>query len=313
MSLYPVAPLLQEFDLEVSEIHTLNVRTYGNPRGIPVVYLHGGPGGGTKPENTKYFDSNSYYIVLFDQRGCGKSKPFADLRENTTWDLVADIEKIRRKLNIATWYVFGGSWGSTLSLAYGIRHPEACRGFILRGIFLGTEPEIRHLYIDGTSRQFPENFEIFLQPVDGKTENIIERYYSLLTSEDKEVRLRAAKAWSQWEGAVSRLLPNPKSVEEMGEDSFADAFARIECHYFRNNCFFESPNYLLDNISKITHLPCHIVHGRYDLVCAPEIGWKLHKAWRGSTLEFIPDAGHSSEEPGTALALTAAMDSFISK
>jgi proline iminopeptidase len=308
MNLFPVAPLHQEFDLKVSELHTVKVRTYGNPNGIPVVYLHGGPGGGTKPENTKYFDSDKFFVVLFDQRGCGDSKPFAELSENTTWDLVADIEQIRRKLSIKTWFVFGGSWGSTLSLAYGIRHPESCRGFILRGVFLGTEPEIKHLYVDGTSRQFPENFEIFLQPVDGKTDNIIERYYSLLTSEDKAVRQRAAKAWSQWEGAVSRLLPNLKSINEMGEDSFADAFARIECHYFRNKCFFETPNYLLENLSRITHLPCHIVHGRYDLVCAPEIGWKLHKAWPGSTLEFVADAGHSSEEPGTALALMAAMN-----
>lgn len=308
MPLFPVAPLHQEFDFKVSDIHTLKVRTYGNPKGIPVVYLHGGPGGGTKPENTKYFDSEKFFVVLFDQRGCGDSKPFADLRENTTWDLVADIELIRRKLNIKTWFVFGGSWGSTLSIAYGIRHPESCRGFILRGIFLGTDSEIKHLYVDGASRQFPEIFENFLQPVGGKTDNIIERYYSQLTSEDKTVRQRAAKAWSQWEGAVSRLLPNPKSVAEMGEDAFADAFARIECHFFRNHCFFESQNYLLDNLAKITHLPCHIVHGRYDLVCAPEIGWKLHKAWPGSTLEFVPDAGHSSEEPGTAHALMAAMN-----
>lgn len=308
MPLFPVARLHQEFDLKVSDIHTLKVRTYGNPKGIPVVYLHGGPGGGTKPENTKYFDSEKFFVVLFDQRGCGDSKPFADLRENTTWDLVADIELIRRKLNIKTWFVFGGSWGSTLSIAYGSRHPDSCRGFVLRGIFLGTDSEIKHLYVDGASRQFPEIFEIFLQPVGGKTDNIIERYYSQLTSEDKSVRQRAAKAWSQWEGAVSRLLPNPKSVAEMGEDAFADAFARIECHFFRNHCFFESQNYLLDNLAKITHLPCHIVHGRYDLVCAPEIGWKLHKAWPGSTLEFVPDAGHSSEEPGTAHALMAAMN-----
>jgi len=305
---YDVIPPFDAFDLPVSSIHSIKVKRYGNPDGIPVVYLHGGPGGGTSDDDAVYFNPERYHVVMFDQRGAGQSKPFADLRENTTWDLVADIEKIRGRLNISSWIVFGGSWGSTLALSYGVTHPDKCKAFVLRGIFLGTDAEIDHFYVSGTRKHFPELHEDFLAPIKGKTDNVIGDYYKLLTSDNATVRLEAAKAWSIWEGRVARLVTDPAGWERFAADDFATAFARIECHYFINRCFFKTPNFLIDEISKIRHLPAFIVHGRYDAICSPDIAWRLHKGWPGSRLTYIADAGHSSKEPGTRAALVGEMD-----
>lgn len=312
-SVYPEIAAFDTFELTVSEIHTIHVERYGNPDGNPIIFVHGGPGGGARPKDAQFFDPKINHIVLFDQRGCGKSKPFAELRENDTWSLVSDMESIREHLKIDRWGVFGGSWGSTLGLTYAITHPERVQWLVLRGIFLGTQREIEHLYVDGASRFFPEPFDQFLGVLEeAERADIIASYYKRLCSEDQSIREEAAIAWSQWEGSLLKLIPESKIVEEMGDITFAEAFARIECHYFMNACFFESTDYLLHNVHRIKNIPGTIVHGRYDVVCAPESAWALHKAWPQSTLEFVADAGHSSSESGVTHKLLEAVDKFTS-
>jgi len=309
--LYPEIKAFNTFELSVTEIHTIHIEQYGNPEGQPVIFLHGGPGGGINPSNAQFFDPKKFHIILFDQRGCGQSKPFAELKENDTWSLVGDIDSIRKHLNIDKLAVFGGSWGSTLALAYAITHPDKVDWLVLRGIFLGTNREIKHLYVDGASRFFPEEFEKFLAPLDeSERDDIIGNYYKKLCSDDKGVRQTAAKAWSQWEGSILKLIPDVELIEEMGGDKFAEAFARIECHYFRNSCFFEATDYILHNVHRIKHIPGIIIHGRYDVVCAMESAWQLHKAWPQSTLKIIDNAGHSSAEPGIRNELLAAVQHF---
>jgi proline iminopeptidase len=310
--LYPPIQPYRTGTIAVSELHTLYFEEVGNPRGKPVVFLHGGPGGGINPSYRQYFDPQRWRVILFDQRGCGKSTPYAELRENTTWDLVGDIEKIREHLGIDKWVVFGGSWGSTLSLAYGQTHPERCVGFILRGIFLLRRKELLWFYQEGTSNIFPDLWEEYLKPIPSEERHdLIAAYYKRLTSDDARVRLEAAKAWSIWEGSTSKLYIDPNARNNFGSDRFAEAFARIECHYFVNQGFFERENQLLENIDRIRHIPATIVQGRYDIVCPTVSAWELHRAWSEAELIIVPDAGHSMTEPGIRDALIAAIDRFV--
>ena len=310
--LYPPISPYKEGDLKVSDLHTVHFECCGNPEGLPVVFLHGGPGGGISEDYRQYFDPKKWNVILFDQRGCGKSKPFAELKENTTWDLVSDIEKIREELGIEKWVVFGGSWGSTLSLAYGTSHPERCLGFILRGIFLLRDKEIQWFYQEGCSKIYPDAWEKYIAPIpEEERHDYVTSFYKRLTNEDPKVRLEAARAWSVWEASTSKLTPSEEQILSFGEDKFAEAFARIECHYFINKGFLKTPNYLIDNVEKIRHLPCHIVQGRYDVVCPAESAWELHRAWPESNLHIIQDAGHSLSESGIRSKIIEITDSFL--
>ncbi|WP_339859865.1 prolyl aminopeptidase [Pseudohongiella acticola] len=297
--LYPaIEPFATGF-LPVSNRHTLYFEQVGNPEGKPVVFLHGGPGGGVMPDYRRYFDPDKWHIVLFDQRGCGRSTPFADIDENTTWDLVADIERIRQHLGLPRWAVFGGSWGSTLALSYAITHPDMCTELFLRGIFLLRKKEIDWFYQEGCSKLFPDLWQTYLEVIpEVERADMVSAYYRRLTSQDPEVRQRAAKAWSIWEGSTSKLIFDPGAASKFGNDTFADAFARIECHYFTNKGFFPEDNYLLNNVSAIKDIPTVIVHGRYDVICPVENAWQLHRALPGSELHIVADAGHSLSEPG---------------
>jgi proline iminopeptidase len=312
--LYPITQPYKVGTLKVSDLHTLAYEQVGNPKGIPVIFLHGGPGGGIKDSYRCFFDPKKWNVILFDQRGCGNSTPHSELSENTTWDLVADIEKLREHLKIASWYVFGGSWGSTLALSYGITHPQKCLGFILRGIFLLRKREIEWFYQEGASRIFPDMWEKYLAviPPDERGD-LVRAYHKRLTHENKSIRLAAAKAWSIWEASTSKLIMDPNLVNSFEDDETADAFARIECHYFINNGFFSSDNYLLDNAHKIKHLPVTIVQGRYDVVCPAESAWDLHKQLPQSKLILVPDAGHSAMEEKIAAELVRATDDFASR
>lgn len=295
--------------LKVSDIHTLYWEECGNPAGVPVVFVHGGPGGGVSPDHRRFFDPKFYRIILFDQRGAGQSTPCAELRENTTWDLVADIETLRKMLNIEKWIVFGGSWGSTLALTYAIKHSEKVTALILRGIFLCRPSEIKWYYQEGASNIFPDIWEEYLKPIPvNERADLVAAYYTRLTHSDYNTRLEAAKAWSKWEAATSRLYLDPKAVDEFDDPDYALSFARIECHYFINNAFYDSDNWILENIEKIRHLPCWIVQGRYDVVCPARSAWDLHKAWPEANFTIVADAGHAANEPGTRSALINATE-----
>jgi proline iminopeptidase len=309
--LYPPLTPYATHQLAVSSLHELYVEESGNPAGVPVVFIHGGPGGGCEPWYRQFFDPARYRIVLFDQRGCGRSRPHAELRENTTWDLVEDIERIRRHLGVDRWVVFGGSWGSTLGLAYAQTHPQAVKALILRGIFLLRQAEIRWFYQEGASWMFPDAWAHYLDVIpDAERGDLVAAYYQRLTSDNPQVRRTAARAWSVWEGTTSKLLPSPGAASRFGEDRFAEAFARIECHYFQHRGFFERDDQLLANIDRIRHLPAVIVQGRYDVVCPMKSAWELHQAWPEAEFNIIPDAGHAASEPGTLAALVKAADRF---
>lgn len=313
-SFFPEIEPYRTFRLPVSPVHELYVEEVGNPDGEPVVFLHGGPGGGIGPKNRQLFDPQHYRIILFDQRGAGQSTPHACLEANTTWDLVADIETIRRELNIEQWLVFGGSWGSTLGLAYAQTHPEAVSGLILRGIFLCRPEEIRWFYQEGCSWIYPDVWEKFLKPVPvEERDDMVNAYYRLLTHPDEAIRLDAARAWSGWEGSALKLIPNEEVISLFEEAHKALAMARIECHYFVNNSFFDGPNHLLEKVDRIRHIPSWIVHGRYDVVCPVRSAWDLHKALPESELKIIPDAGHAYDEPGILDALISATEAFKTK
>ncbi len=310
-TLYPAIAPYQTGMLPVSELHTLYYEQSGNPNGKPVVFLHGGPGGGTIPEYRQYFDPSHWRIILFDQRGAGNSTPHAELRENTTWDLVSDIEKLRSHLGIDQWIVFGGSWGSTLALAYAQTHSDRCLGLILRGIFLLRRKEILWFYQEGASWIFPDAWESYLAPIpEAEREDLVSAYYKRLTSDDAGIRQCAAKAWSVWEASTSRLLVDPDLQDRFEEDAFAEAFARIECHYFTNRGFFEVDDQLLKGCDRIRHLPIVIIQGRYDVVCPMASAWDLHKALPDAELIVVPDAGHSMMEAGILSALIEATDKF---
>jgi len=294
--LYPPIEPYREGTLKVSDLHTIHFEESGNPHLKPLVVLHGGPGGGCPPFYRQYFDPNRWRVVMFDQRGCGRSTPHAELRENTTWDLVNDIEKLRAHLNIEQWVVFGGSWGSTLSLAYSQTYPERCRGLILRGIFLLRQKELRWFYQEGASYLFPDAWEDYVRPIPPpERHDMLAAYYKRLTSSELQTRLEAARAWSIWEATTSRLFVDPGLKQIFGESQFADAFARIECHYFINKGFLEQEEQLLLNVDRIRHIPTVIVQGRYDVVCPIVSAWELHCAWPEAEFIVVPDAWKLAE------------------
>ncbi len=309
--LYPPIKPYNQGKLKVSELHTVHYEESGNPQGKPVIFLHGGPGGGIAPMYRQYFDPQQWRIVIFAQRGCGQSTPYAELRENTTWDLVSDIEKLRQHLNIDRWVVFGGSWGSTLALAYSQTYPDSCKGLILRGIFMLRPSEIRWFYQEGASNIYPDAWQEYVKPIPlAERDDLLSAFYKRLTSEDAQIRLEAARAWSVWEASTSKLIPSQASKVSFGRAEFAEAFARIECHYFVNKGFLKSENQLLDNVDRIRHLPGVIVQGRYDVVCPMITAWELHQVWLEAEFIVIADAGHSVSEPGIKDALIRAGDRF---
>jgi proline iminopeptidase len=310
-TLYPPVEPYDTGTLRVSPVHTLYYEQCGNPEGQPVVFLHGGPGGGVVPDYRRYFDPASYRVVLFDQRGSGRSTPHAGLEENTTWKLVEDIETLRARLGVENWHVFGGSWGSTLALAYAETHPDRVRSLTLRGIFLCRPKEIRWFYQEGANWIFPDVWEQYEQVIPAEERgDFVSAYHRRLTSEDEATRVEAARAWSVWEGSTSKLLFDYSMIEKFDDPTFALAFARIECHYFMNNAFFPTENYLIEQVGKIRHIPAVIVQGRYDVVCPARSAWELHRAWPEADLRIVPDAGHSAAEPGITHELVSATDRF---
>lgn len=312
-TLYPDIEPYSTGELKVSDVHTIYWEQSGNPDGHPVVFLHGGPGGGTSPKNRKFFDPDFYRIILFDQRGSGKSTPHACLVENTTWDLVQDIEKLREHLDIPSWQVFGGSWGSTLALAYSQSHPDKVTGIVLRGIFMLRKKELDWFYEGGAAAIFPDAWEPFKDHIpENERGSFINAYWKRLNSDNKEIQYAAAKEWTKWEMMTAHLLPNEETIKRGDDDEFSLAFARIENHYFVNKGFFPCDSHLLDNIDKIRHIHTIIVQGRYDVCCPMMSAWDLHKAWPESELRVIPDAGHSANEPGVAAELVAANEKLKS-
>ena len=310
-TLYPPIEPYDTGMLPVSPVHTLYYEQSGNPDGTPVVFLHGGPGGGTKADYRQYFDPQAYRIVLFDQRGSGQSTPHANLEDNTTWHLVDDIERLREHLGIDTWVVFGGSWGSTLALAYAETHPNTCRALVLRGIFLCRRKELIWFYQQGADAIYPDLFEKYIAEIpEAERDDVIEAYYRRLTSDDEAVRLSAARAWSVWEGSTSKLISDPDAIARFDEPHLALSLARIECHYFVNKAFFDTDNWLIENVDRIRHIPAVIVQGRYDVVCPIMSAWDLHRAWPEAEFHVIPDAGHAVSEPGIVSALLDATDRF---
>ncbi|MFV8752858.1 prolyl aminopeptidase [Nannocystaceae bacterium ST9] len=311
---YPEIEAHQSGRLKVSDVHEIYWEVSGNPEGKPVVFVHGGPGGGTDPKQRRFFDPAAYRIVLFDQRGCGKSTPHAELDDNTTWSLIADMEKLRALLGIDRWQVFGGSWGSTLALAYAQKHPERVSELVLRGIFLLRRKELEWFYQQGASALFPDAWEKYLAPIpEPERGDMMAAYYRRLTSPDRATRVRAAQAWSIWEAATSFLIQRPEHIDHAGEDEFSLAFARIECHYFVNRGFFEVDDQLLRDVDRIRHIPTVIAQGRYDVVCPMMSAWDLHRAWPEAELHVVPDAGHSGYEPGLVDRLIRATDQFRPK
>ncbi|MBL7002890.1 MAG: prolyl aminopeptidase [Gammaproteobacteria bacterium] len=307
IDLFPVIKPFAKHRIEVDTVHTLHVEECGTAGKIPVVFLHGGPGGGCYPDHRRYFDPQRYHIILFDQRGCGQSTPHAILDNNTTWDLVSDLELIRNKLNIEQWVVFGGSWGSTLALAYAQKHPENILRLVLRGIFLCRKQDIDWFYQSGTSRLFPEAWGEYLKPItDNERHQMVEAYYKRLTSDNELVRMAAAKAWSLWEASTATFKQSKSLQESFSNPYFALSFARIECHYFINGCFFEE-NELLNNMDKIANIDGYIVHGRYDAICPVDQATALKNAWPKAQLSIIEDAGHALSEPGITQRLLTIM------
>lgn len=309
--LYPeIQPFSQEM-LQVSSLHRIYLEQSGNPEGKPVILLHGGPGGGSTPTLRRFHDPEKYRIICFDQRGCGRSTPHAELRENTTWDLVADIEKIRTFLHIDKWQVFGGSWGSTLSLAYAQTHPDRVSELVLRGIFLARKFEIDWLYSNGASIIFPDIFEDYQEYIpENERHDMVGAYYKRLTDRNPAVQIEAARRWARWEASIISLLPDPERVKEFSEDSYAIAFARIECYYFKNKAFFKTDDHLLRNIEPIRQIPGTIIHGRYDM-CTPFINaWQLKKMWPEAELHIVEDGGHVSTEKGIIHQLVEATRKF---
>lgn len=308
---YPHKEPFRSGYLDVGSGHQLYWEESGKPNGLPAIFLHGGPGSGTEPAHRGYFDPEKYRIILMDQRGCGKSKPHSSLVDNTTWHLVEDIEKLRKFLKIEKWLVFGGSWGSTLSLAYAEMHPSSVSALVLRGIFLGRPKELRWFYQFGAHHLFPDEWEKYLDPIpENERGDLMQAYYKRLTSSNEAERRRAASAWSAWEGTTLKLIFDPNLFLQFTETSHADAIARIECHYFINNCFFKTDNWLIEQVDKIRKIPAFIVQGRYDIVCPMESAWELHKAWPQAEFEVIADAGHAASEPGICDALIRATDQF---
>jgi len=309
--LYPEIQPFSDGMLKVDDVHELYYEQCGNPEGKPVVVLHGGPGGGCSDYYRQFFDPKVYRAVLFDQRGAGKSTPFACLKDNTTWHLVEDIEKLREHLKIDKWVVFGGSWGSTLALAYAETHPDRVKALVLRGIFTLRREELVWFYQEGASFLFPEYWEPYLECIpEVERADLMSAYHRRLTGDDEKEKLKCAKAWTTWELSTSRLHVDPDYIAAGEEDKFAIAFARIECHYFVNAGFLKYEGQLIKEANKIAHIPTTIVQGRYDVVCPIYTAWDLHKALPSADFIVIPDAGHSMKEPGIAAALVKACDKY---
>lgn len=307
---YPAIECNQSGYLQVGA-HEIYWEESGNPKGVPVIFLHGGPGSGTNPSHRCFFDPKIYRIVLMDQRGCGKSRPHACLEDNTSWDLVEDIERLKQQLGVEKWVVFGGSWGSTLALLYAEEHPESVLALILRGIFLARKEDIHWFYQFGAHHIFPDQFEKYLEPIEkSEREDLVSAYYRRLTSEDPATRRRAALSWAAWEGAALKLHFDEKLFDQFVEDKHADALSRIECHYFKHGCFFKSDNQLIERADRLKDIPGVIIHGRYDIVCPVKNAWDLHKVYKEAELKIIPDAGHAVSEPGILDALLEATDLF---
>jgi proline iminopeptidase len=305
--LYPASEPFDRGWLAVGSGHEIYYEQLGRRDGPAVVFLHGGPGGGGDVNARRLFDANRWRIVLFDQRGAGRSRPFASLVDNTTWHLVEDIERLRRHLGIGRWLVFGGSWGSTLALSYAETHPEPVSALVLRGIFLVRKKEVDWFYQQGASEIFPDRWREFIAPIpEAERGNLLAAYHRGLNSGDAARELELARSWSVWEGATSSLLANPEREKLFGGDGFAPALARIETHYFVNRGFFRSENQLLDDVGRIRHIPAVIIHGRYDVVCPIVSAFDLATRWPEAELRVVPDAGHAAFEPGIAAELVAA-------
>ena len=306
--LYPKIEPYATGNLPVSQLHTIFWERSGNPNGEPVIVIHGGPGGGSQPSYRQYFNPEKFDIIQFDQRGCGKSTPYAELNENNTQNSVSDIEALRNHFGIDSWHVFGGSWGSTLSLIYAQNHPSRAISLVLRGIFMCRKSELHWFYQDGASHVFPDAFEPYSTHIpESERNDLIAAYYRRLTSEDVSIRRAAAKEWTRWEMATSRMFPDPDYLEKAEDLDFAVAFARIECHYFINGIFVED-GHILNNCDKIVNIPTTIIQGRYDMVCPTKSAWELHKALQNSNLVIVPDAGHSMGETSIARELVKATD-----
>jgi proline iminopeptidase len=312
--LYPAIEPFRHGYLRVSDVHEIYYEECGNPAGKPAVFLHGGPGAGSDKRARQFFDPRHYRIVVFDQRGCGRSRPSASLVENTTWHLVADIERLRKHLGIERWLVFGGSWGSTLALAYAEANPERVSEIVLRGIFLLRYAEIRWFYQHGASEIFPDAWEAYRDAIaPDERDDFLSAYYKRLTGGDQRAALAAARAWSVWEASASFLHSNGDNIKKWGEDQFALSVARIECHYFVNRGFLRSESQLLDDVPRIRHIPATIVQGRYDIVCPATSAWDLHRTWPEADLRIVPDAGHSAFEAGNSHELVQATDRYRSR
>ena len=308
-------PILENnhFHLKVDEQHDIYVEECGSSDGIPVVFLHGGPGAGCEPYHRQLFDPEKYRIILFDQRGCGKSTPHASLDNNTTQHLIADMEKIREELGVEKWVVAGGSWGSTLALTYAETYPERTLGLIVRGIFLCTSKEIHWFYQEGASKIYPDYWQDFLAPIpEDEQNNLLKAYHKRLTGDNEIARMGAAKAWSLWEARTATLLPSPSILEHFSDPRNALSIARIEAHYFVNNGFMED-NQLLKNADRIKNIPGYIIHGRYDMICPIQQAFDLHNAWPISELFVVQGAGHSAGEPGISSALIKAGNDMFKK
>ncbi len=312
--LHPEIEPFNSGTLPVSELHTLYYEECGNPAGKPVVMLHGGPGGGLTPAMRRLHDPQAYRIVLLDQRGCGKSTPHAELRENTTWDLVDDIERLRTHLGIERWQVCGGSWGSTLALAYAETHPQCVTELILRGIFALRQRELHWFYQEGADALFPDAWEHFVAPIPpAERGDLMAAYHKRLTGDDEAEKLACAKAWSQWEATTLSLLADPQRVAQFGDAHYALAFARIECHYFVHGGFLNPRDQLIRNAHRLAGIPGVIAQGRYDVVTPMFTAWELAKVWPDATLEIVPDAGHTMTEPGLIDAMVRAAERFAGR
>ncbi|MFQ5469660.1 MAG: prolyl aminopeptidase [Gammaproteobacteria bacterium] len=310
LTLYPDIKPFSQHTLEVESPHILHIEECGNPDGIPVVVVHGGPGAGCEPYQRRFFDPDKYRIILFDQRGCGKSSPHAELESNNTQALIQDMEAIRQHLNIEKWLLFGGSWGSTLSLVYAQSHPDRVLGLVLRGIFLCRPREIEWFYQEGASRILPDYWEEYVNIIpESERNDFVSAYFKKLTGGDEVARMAAAKAWSKWEARAATLLPRREVIDHFSNPYTALSLARIECHYFMNNSFLK-PNQILDDANSLADIPGVIVHGRYDVVCPIESAWELHQAWPQAEFHIIADAGHASSEPGIIDALVRATKSM---
>lgn len=310
-TLYPEIEPYNTGMLRVSDIHEIYFEECGNPDGKPVVYLHGGPGGGCNANFRRYFDPAAYRIVLFDQRGCGRSKPHASLEDNTTWHSVSDIEALREQLGIKAWQVFGGSWGSTLAMAYAQKHPDRATELVLRGLFTLRRSEIEWFYQDGASHVYPDHWEGYIAPIpEGERGDMIAAYYKRLTGDDRAAQIECARAWSLWEGSTLSLWPDEKRQAHFSDDEFAIAFARIECHYFINGGFFEVDDQIIRDLHKIKHIPTVLIQGRFDMCTPARTAWEIHKAWPEADFHLVGDAGHAGSEPGIVHELITATDRF---